>query len=291
MRTRLRRVHILQRYALVFIGAMAWALNVSAQTHCADLQVSAQAHGQWQLTTPRDGGDVLRYDSADSRCEVPLHAPALAAPQAVPDTDQAVLALRDGRVLLLPQRGKPWPWQQLALEGRITAMAVSAPGQPTVIAVATAAPLALIFLNPSLQTLQRLRLIDKTAQYSSPICRLLVFPQRQSFVALFPGMAELWELSYNPQAAEIGLGMVHDFQYREGHFVPGYLNPLRTSLPWNVAAAGLDAEGHMVQLRSRFAAQGGDTLVIHLDVRKPVTEAVRMSEPMRTCEDWNLLQK
>jgi hypothetical protein len=62
-------------------------------------------------------------------------------------------------------------------------------------------------------------------------------------------------------------------------------------LPWNVAAAGLDAGGHMLQLRSRATALGSDTLVIHLDVRKPVTESVHMVESMRACENIDLLQK
>lgn len=178
---------------------------------------------------------------------------------------------------------------EVLLDGRITTWALSAPGLPTVIAVATVAPVALIFLDTNLQRLQRLPLRDRTASQSSPICTLLVSPQRQSFVAIFSDMGELWELSYNPLAAEIGLGMVHDFQYREGHFVPGYLNPLRTSLPWTVAAAGLDAEGHTVQLRSRSAAPGGETLVIHLDVRKPVAEAVRTHAPLRVCEKQDVL--
>ena len=292
MRARLRRVHILQRYALVFIGAVACVLPAWGQTHCADLSIDAQApQGQWRLATRRADGDVLRYDGAGSTCEVPLQGQVLEAPQTMPGTDQAAVALRDGRVILLPLRGKPWPWKQLALEGRITAVATSAPGQAAVLAVATRAPLALVFLGPDLQPLQRLLLVDKTALHSSAVCTLLVSPQRQSFVALFADMGELWELSYNPLAAEIGLGMVHDFQYREGHFVPGYLNPLRTALPWNVAAGGLDADGHMVQLHSRTPVRGADTLVIHLDVRKPVTEAVHMAAPLRPCEKPKLLPK
>jgi hypothetical protein len=180
---------------------------------------------------------------------------------------------------------------ELQLDGHISAWAVSAPGQPTVIAAATVAPAALVFLDTNLRELQRLQLKDRTGQQRSPICTLLVSQQRQSFVAIFSDMAELWELSYNPLAAEIGLGMVHDFQYREGHFVAGYLNPLRTALPWNVAGAGLDAEGHMVQLRKRASAQGGDTLVIHLDVRKPVRETVQLQGPLQACEIPDLLQK
>ena len=178
---------------------------------------------------------------------------------------------------------------ELQPDGRLTAWALSGPGQPTVLAVATAAPLALTFYSANLQVLQRVPLRDRTGQPGSPICTLLVSPQRQSFVAVFSATGELWELSYNPLAAEIGVGMVHDFQYREGHFVPGYLNPLRTALPWNAAAAGLDAGGHMVQLLSDPNPQRAKALVIHLDVRKPVPETAHAAEPLRTCQDGSLL--
>ena len=33
-----------------------------------------------------------------------------------------------------------------------------------------------------------------------------------------------------PKADDIPAGMIHDFRYREGSFVPGFLNPLRTQL-------------------------------------------------------------
>lgn len=223
------------------------------------------------------------HASAQVRCEV--------------RSDEA-LAPQYHRVLVTAQVGgdllrydTPERTCELRLDGRISAWAVSAPGQPTVIAVATVVPAALVFLDTNLRELQRLQLKDRSGRQRSPICALLVASQRQSFVAVFSDMAELWELSYNPLAAEIGLGMVHDFQYREGHFVAGYLNPLRTALPWNAVGAGLDAEGHMVQLRNSAAAQEGDTLVIHLDVRKPVVETVQLQGAWQACEKSSLLQK
>ena len=43
-------------------------------------------------------------------------------------------------------------------------------------------------------------------------------------------MKEVWEVSYNPKADDISAGMIHDFKYREGKFIPGFLNPQRTQL-------------------------------------------------------------
>lgn len=286
MRTDLRRVHSLQRGALFFMGLVFFLPALSAQTLCSERHVGEPGQGRWQLlAAPSPQGDILRYDSPGQSCEVPLLGQAVSAPQLLQDARQAVVATRDGRVITLPMQGKLWPWHQVQLEGRITAVAASAASAVDVIAVATEAPHYLHMLNGSLRSLQRLRLVDRTAKHSSPICSLLVSAPRQSFVAVFAAIAEMWELSYNPLAPEIGLGMVHDFQYREGHFVPGYLNPLRTALPWNVVAAGLDAQGHMVQLvgPSAVTPEGPPPLVIHLDVRKPVNEMARVQGPLQPC--------
>jgi hypothetical protein len=32
---------------------------------------------------------------------------------------------------------------------------------------------------------------------------------------------EVWEISYDPNAEPVAEGLVHDFQYKEGHFKPG----------------------------------------------------------------------
>lgn len=287
MRTDLQRVHTLRGVALFFLGLVFFLPTLSAQTLCSERHVGAPGQGRWQLVTSASvSGDVVRYASPGQSCEVPLQGRAVSAPQLLQDERHAVVATRDGRVITLPLQGKLGPLPQVQLEGRITAIAVSAAGAADVIAVATEGPHYLHMLDATLQSLQRLRLVDSTAKHTSSICRLLVSAPRQSFVAIFSTMAELWELSYNPLAPEIGLGMVHDFQYREGHFVPGYLNALRTALPWRVAAVGLDVDGHLVQLLAPRAAASEAVpaaLVIHLDVRKPVPEAARVRAPLQRC--------
>lgn len=286
MRTpHLQRVHVLQRGALVFFGLLVFLSMALAQPACTERQAGHPSQGRWQLVTspPRLSGDVLRYDSPQGpSCEVSLRGQAVAPPQALQGAQKTVVATRDGRVMVLPGQGPLWPWHQVQLDGRITAVAVSGAGSADVIAVATETPRYLHLLNGALQSLQRLPLVDRTAKQASSICALLVSAPRQSFVAVFSAMAELWELSYNPLAPEIGLGMVHDFQYREGHFVPGYLHPLRTALPWNAAAAGLDTDGHLVQLQGPGAATP-EPLVIHLDVRKRVADVARTAEPLQPC--------
>ena len=53
---------------------------------------------------------------------------------------------------------------------------------------------------------------------------------RKSFVAALKDVPEVWEISYDPKAEPIATGYIHDYQYKEGSFVPGYLNPRRTQL-------------------------------------------------------------
>lgn len=191
-----------------------------------------------------------------------------------------------GNVLRVIQHGKTDQASALELPGRITALAVSGNGQAAVIAVATASPYALHLFDAALQPLQRLALADRSSKLQSAVCAIHVAELRQSFVVVFSGMPELWEVSYNPSSPEIGLGMVHDFQYREGHFVPGYLNPLRTALPFMAGAVALGNDGHTVLLREQKepgAVEQPREAVIHLDVRKPIAPAGETWQKLQAC--------
>ena len=53
---------------------------------------------------------------------------------------------------------------------------------------------------------------------------------RSSFVVALKDLPELWEISYDPQAAPIFDGYVHDYKMGEGVAKPGYLGVRRTPL-------------------------------------------------------------
>ena len=53
---------------------------------------------------------------------------------------------------------------------------------------------------------------------------------RSSFVVALKDLPELWEISYDPQAAPIFDGYVHDYRMGEGVAKPGYLGVRRTPL-------------------------------------------------------------
>jgi hypothetical protein len=191
-------------------------------------------------------------------------------------SEPALLLRADGATLYVDRGAGAEFGQRVTLPGRITAVALSGPGQATVIAAATMAPYALHLFDQNLAPLQNLRLTDRAGKQESPVCAIHVAALRQSFVLVFAAFAELWEVSYNPTAPEIGLGMVHDFQYREGHFVPGYLHPLRSALPFLPAQSALSTDGHAVLLRAPVVAGQALTLQsleLPLDVRKPIGAA------------------
>jgi hypothetical protein len=95
---------------------------------------------------------------------------------------------------------------------------------------------------------------------------LFALAQRSSFVATWPALGEIWEISLDPAAAPIFDGLVHDYRMGEGLARPGHLGARRTPLglplpqiefadarlPW---VAGRDASG---------------VVIVHLDARRRV---------------------
>jgi Cytochrome D1 heme domain len=79
----------------------------------------------------------------------------------------------------------------------------------------------------------------------------------------------VWEISTNLTAEDVAVGLVHDFQYREGAFIPGFLNPRRTTLSEPLDGFAMTPNGNVLIGRSRDAGKG---VVVHLDVRKQIAE-------------------
>jgi hypothetical protein len=99
------------------------------------------------------------------------------------------------------------------------------------IAKVTDQPAALVLMDAGLNVLKVLPLTTSNGKTVSRVAALHDAPARKSFVVALKDVPEVWEVSYNPTAEDIPVGMVHDFQYKEGAFIPGYLNPRRTFLP------------------------------------------------------------
>jgi DNA-binding beta-propeller fold protein YncE len=90
---------------------------------------------------------------------------------------------------------------------------------------------------------------------------------RKSFVVALKDLPELWEISYDPKAEDIPAGLVHDFQLKEGAFVPGFLNARRTQLEDVLDDFFFTPDYRQVVGASRDGKLGQ---VVHLDVRRRI---------------------
>ena len=145
-------------------------------------------------------------------------------------------------------------------------LAVSADGK--LVAVANYLPNTIVLLDADLKPLKVLAVSDKDGKQSSRVSAIYDAAPRRSFVAALKDLAEVWEISYDPKAEDIPVGMVHDYRYKEGAFLPGYLNPRRTEL-----AAVID-DFFFSQDYSNLmgAARDGKGQVVNLDVRRKIAD-------------------
>jgi len=143
--------------------------------------------------------------------------------------------------------------------------AVSADGR--FFAEATDQPATLVLMDARRNVLKVHTVKDKNGKSASRVAAVYDAPARKSFVVALKDVPEVWEVSYDPTAEDIPVGMVHDFQYKEGAFIPGYLNPRRSYLPQPVAELVFTPD------YSEFVATVGATgkrVRVNLDVRRQI---------------------
>lgn len=253
---------------------------------CAERQA-----GQRSVQVSADTG-TLRITQADGS-EQQLVLRTGLSPQVfyLPDGRHALLTTNDAWVLRVDLAQA-----RLVAEARVgqvagpVALSATGGGFPSVLAVATTEPNTLALLDENLQVLKVMNITDKTGQTSSPIAMLRTAPKRHSFVASLRDVPELWELSYNPKAPDIAMGMVHDFQYREGSFVPGYLNPQRIALPTPALDFYLTNEGHEVLTAHRDVDANPDTKRVAVRANLQVTDLdVRQKVAQFSLPGWPVL--
>jgi len=105
----------------------------------------------------------------------------------------------------------------------------------------------------------------------SRVAALQASPTRRSLVVALQDLAELWEISLDPQAEPIHDGLVHDYRMGEAIAKPGYLGLRRAPLQWPLLDFRLDPTGQLVLGVAAPGVAGGDALdVIHLAVRRRI---------------------
>lgn len=208
------------------------------------------------------------------------------------DGRHALLATRDGWIMRLDLQHEE-PIAETKLNALVSGTALSATHskREQLLAVAGEDLPTLVVMDEHLHVLKSIPVRDKTGRFASGLLTIRTAKARNSFITLLAGAPELWEVSYNPNAPEIGLGMVHDFQYREGHFVPGYLNPQRSTLPSLAQDFVLLDSGHEVltvhNLGGGWREDGNVRLSsTHLDVRKTAMESTIRFLPDNPALSW-----
>jgi len=111
---------------------------------------------------------------------------------------------------------------------------------------------------------------------------------RHSFVIVFGGRQELWEISYDRAADDIYDGLVHDYRLREGLSSPGFLGVRRTRLEPPLDDFWIDPQSPHVLGRARWAQ--GELQVLNLDIRRTraslaLPVQARLAQAQRVTED------
>jgi hypothetical protein len=105
----------------------------------------------------------------------------------------------------------------------------------------------------------------------SRVAALQTSPARRSVVVALQDLAELWEISFDPQAEPIHDGLVHDYRMAEAIAKPGYLGLRRVPLEQPLQDFRIDPTGQLVLGVAAPGAVGGEALqVIHLAVRRRI---------------------
>lgn len=186
------------------------------------------------------------------------------APQFTPDGRYAYFASRDGWIT----KFDIWNLKAVAeIRAGIETSNLAISRNGKFLAVANDLPHILVLLDAELNVLKVHSVKDKDGKASSRVSAVYDAGPRRSFVAALTDVPEIWEISYNPTAEDLPVGMIHDFQYREGTFVPGFLNPRRTSLSEPLNDFFFAREFSEIMGASRAT---GRVQVVNLDVRKKI---------------------
>ena len=145
--------------------------------------------------------------------------------------------------------------------------AVSSDGK--YIAVANYLPHSLVIFDSDLKPVRVLPVVAAQGGKTSRVSAVYDAAPRKSFVAALKDVKEVWEISYDPKQPDIPVGMIHDFQYKEGAFISGFLNPQRTSVEDYLDDFFFTQDYNDLMGASR---EGGRGQVINLDARRKVAE-------------------
>jgi len=213
---------------------------------------------------------ILDGDKLEPIARFPSRYALHGGPKFTPDGRYVFFASRDGWIT-------KYDLWNLAVVAEVRAgintrnAAVSSDGKW--VAVANYLPHSLVILDAELNPVRVLAAADQAGTATSRVSAVYDAPPRRSFVVALKDVKEVWEVSYDPQAADIPRGMVHDFRYKEGAFGPGFLNPKRIAVDDYLDDFFFTQDYRSILGASREPGPDGRSgQVVNLDVRRKVAD-------------------
>lgn len=221
------------------------------------------------LINPDSAGIRISEASAPPR-QLVLRDGLLPEVHYLPDGRHALMATRSGWIMKIDlTQARLVAEVRVGLASRGVALSALRAGWPSLLAVANAEPHTLAVLDESLALVKLLRVADNANEKTSGVAAVRTAVARNSFVATLTDVPELWEISYDPQAAGIPQGVGHD--------MPGFLNPQRTTLPsptedFFLTGTGRDVLTAHADLDFSRPGASARVQVTNLDARRKVAE-------------------
>ena len=209
---------------------------------------------------------ILDGDRFEPLARVPTRYALHGGPKFTPDGRYVFFCSRDGWVAKFDL----WNLTTVAeIRASINARNLAVSGDGRYVIVANYLPHTLVILDArDLSLVKILDVADKNGK-SSRVSAVYDAAPRKSFVAALKDVPEIWEISYDDQAAQIFDGLVHDYKLGEGIAIPGKLNPRRTTLDAVLDDFFFDPSYAYVIGAAR---EGGKGQVVNLDVRRKIAD-------------------
>lgn len=213
---------------------------------------------------------VLDGDKLEPIHRFPSRYALHGGPKFTPDGRYVFFASRDGWIT----KYDLWNLKVVAeVRAGINTRNAAVSGDGKWVAVANYLPHSLVILDAELNFVKSLAVADKDGKQSSRVSAVYDASPRKSFVAALKDVKELWEVSYDPKAQDVPAGIIHDFRYREGAFIPGFLNPQRSQLDDYLDDFFFTRNYDEVMGASRNDAKSAVSgQVVNLDVRKKIAD-------------------
>ena len=136
-------------------------------------------------------------------------------------------------------------------------------------------PRTVVLFDADLQLVKRYDATTLDGKTASRASAVYDAAPRQSFVVALKDIPEVWEISYDPKAAPIYDGLVHDYKMGEAISKPGYQNVCRTPLDEPLDDFFFDQSYRHVLGATRPKAgssEGASAQVVNLDVRRKIAD-------------------